>query len=55
MEFLTAIEPINNTDNYTLRHKELMILITVHNLQVSELNLLCALHYKKHCIFMHMQ
>lgn len=30
MEVLTAIEPINNTNNYTMSGKEFMILIVLH-------------------------
>lgn len=55
MEFLTAIERINNANNYTLSGKEFMILIIVHNLQVLESKLLCALQQKKSIHSMHMQ
>lgn len=53
VEFLTEIEPINNTNNYTLSGKEFMILIIVLNLQVLEPKLLHALQEKKSIQIIH--
>lgn len=46
-ELLREVEPINNTNNYTLSGKEYEILIIVHNLHVLEPKLLHALQENK--------